>query len=70
MAGREKSPPSPSICRRPLVANITNATSVTYSLLLALQLCTPLGLAYGWIGGASEDRQRDYARKSTKPKAH
>jgi hypothetical protein len=48
----------------PLVANITDATGFTNPLLLPFQLCTPLGLAYGWLCGASYDHQTDYPYES------
>jgi hypothetical protein len=65
--------PRVSTTRRPLVADITNAASFTCSLLLALQLCTPhaiLARRYRWIGGASEDHQKDYGCEESKAKAH
>ena len=54
----------------PLVANITDATGFTNPLLLPFQLCTPLGLVYGWLCGASYDHQTDYPYKSNRGKAH
>jgi hypothetical protein len=62
-----------SISGRPLVANMTNATSFTYRLLLAFLLCAPypvLARRDRWIDGASENHQRDYARESGRPNAH
>ena len=38
---------------RPLVTNIANSTEFTGYCLLARQLCTPLGIAYGSFCGAS-----------------
>ena len=63
-----------SLSGRPLVANITNATSFTVPLLLAFLFLLPhagvLARRYGWIASASEDHQRDHARESSRTNAH
>jgi hypothetical protein len=57
----------------PRVTNIANATGLTCRLLLTIQLCTPhaiIARRYGWIGGASENHQRDRDREASRAKTH